>query len=92
MTIKNQIDNLQSSSCLSLKSFDLTTLYYTNRLTHIQFLDLSHNLIVKLSKTFNDLVSLEVLIMDFNKIYTIDKELKLNKLKVLSLNNNSKFY
>jgi Leucine-rich repeat (LRR) protein len=92
MIVKNEIKSSQLSTCLLMKNLKITALYESNRLTHIQFLDLSHNLLIKLSKNFNDLVSLEVLIMDFNNIFTIDKEFKLNKLKTLSLNNNSEFF
>lgn len=88
LILKNEVENSQLKCCPTFQNLNITALYHMNRLTHIQYIDLSRNNLTKLSKTFNDLVSLQVLIIDFNKIYTIDKELKLNKLEMLSLNNN----
>lgn len=85
------MDGLQTVDSGRLSGLKLTACYHFDRLSHIRFLDLSDNNLLKLSKAFNELVSLEILVIDSNKIYTIDKDLKLNKLRVLSLNKNREF-
>lgn len=91
MIMKNKLDHIKANTITSLESLNFTKLYYIEKLTHIQFLNLSQNRLNKISKNFNKLLSLEVLIMDNNQIYTIEKCFNLDKLKVLSLSNNSKY-
>ncbi|XP_054166633.1 geranylgeranyl transferase type-2 subunit alpha-like, partial [Oppia nitens] len=86
--LREKINSFQLASNVTLINLNLTTLYDCNRLSHIRTLDFSQNNLLKLSQSFNQLVSLEVLMLDSNKIYTIDENMRLVNLKILSLNNN----
>ena len=83
---------MQLSDSGELNQLKLSAVYDFDRLSHIRCLDLSDNNLLKLSKAFNNLISLEILVIDSNKIYAIDKDLELNKLRILSLNKNSELF
>lgn len=75
---------------LSLTNLKLHSLSGTNQLSHICYLDLSHNDLIKLGKTFSPLISLRCLILDYNSIYLVDDKLILPNLTILSMANNRK--
>lgn len=79
--------NLEKVS-LSMVNLRLHSLRETSQLVHLQYLDLSHNELIKLGATFSPLLSLKYLILDSNSIYIVDDKLKLPSLTILSLANN----
>lgn len=79
--------NLEKVS-LSMVNLRLHSLRETSQLVHLQYLDLSHNELIKLGTTFSPLLSLKYLILDSNSIYIVDDKLKLPSLTFLSLANN----
>ena len=76
------------SSLLSLPSLHLTRLYSPHKLIHVRHLDLSGNNFCQMTRVFNDLVNLEVLILDNNHVNFIEKHIQVISLKVLSLQKN----
>ena len=77
-----------SSDYSLMASLSLTRLYSPHRLVHLRHLDLSGNCFTSFTRTFNDLVNLEVLVLDDNQIDFIEEGIQLISLKILSLKKN----
>lgn len=77
----------QSATCCSMeiKCQQLTKISSLDRMVHMRFLDLSGNQLVTLPRSFNQLYSLETLIVSDNKILTVSRGLALLSLRKLSL-------
>ncbi len=88
LLIKKSLPQANTGTNLTLCNLNLTAMFECDKLSHIQYLDVSNNKLKRLSVSFNSLVTLEVLICDDNQISAIQKGLKCDKLKLLSLNNN----
>lgn len=84
----NSFPQLDESFHLDLSNSGLTCMLCSARIMHIRSIDLSNNRLLCLSKNFSLLVALEVLILDCNMISSIDKEIYLPSLSLLSLQNN----
>lgn len=74
----------------SLAGKQLSCLYFTESLAHIQYLNLSKNQLIRFGRNFDSLVSLETLNLDENQIERIEKQVNLPELKYLYLQSNRK--
>lgn len=64
-----------------------------NNLTSLTSLVMSHNFIKNVNFSLNSLSSLNVLSLDFNEIYSVEKHLVANSMKLVDLHlNNNKFF
>ncbi|KAI1293735.1 Geranylgeranyl transferase type-2 subunit alpha [Halotydeus destructor] len=72
----------------SLLQSKLTSFYSTSDFAHSRFIDLSCNELTVIGRNFNELVCLEILVLDNNKISVIDRNIRLLSLKVLSIQHN----
>lgn len=85
-----ELSNCTDSNCFIFKliSNNLTQLHFSPHLVHLRLMDLSGNKFTSLNRNFCTFVALEKLILDSNEVTSIDKELSLPSLKVLSLQMN----
>lgn len=88
--IGKKINEIINTTEFNLSNQNLTCLYYSQNMIHLKNLDLSSNCFRKISKVFNNLISLETLILDNNEITKIENNFKMVSLKFISLKFNSK--
>lgn len=75
---------------LYLGKLHLSSIYFADRMAHVRFLDLSSNELTRLGKVLNQLLLAEVLIVDSNKISSIEDGFALPSLRTLSIKFNRK--
>lgn len=94
------LENSIFSDLTSLEMLDLKNNLIENiamdtfaNLSSLTSLVLSHNFIKNVNFSLNSLTNLNVLSLDFNEIYTVEKHLVVNSLKLVDLHlNNNKFF
>lgn len=95
-TLENSIfTDLTSLEVLDLKNNLIETIAVDTfaNLTSLTSLVMSHNFIKNVNFSLNSLVSLNVLSLDFNEIYSVEKHLVTNSAKLVDLHlNNNKFF
>lgn len=69
----------------------LTSIYFLEQMIHLRYLNLSGNLLTRIRKSFNQLVCLETLILDHNRITLADKSFQMVLLKIISVQNNCEY-
>ena len=77
-----------NSSRIELMGLHISRLWGFNRFSHVRYMDLSANCLRVLPRSFNQLLCLEVLVVDNNRISVISDGLRIISLKVLSIINN----
>lgn len=95
-SLENSIfTDLSALEVLDLKNNLIETIAVDTfaNLTSLTSLVLSHNFIKNVNFSLNSLVSLNVLSLDFNEIYSVEKHLVANSMKLVDLHlNNNKFF
>jgi len=81
-------EDQDKGSSVSLSGLNLTRFHNPDRLIHLRRLDLSNNSFRVLGRAFNDLVNLVTLILDSNRIDSVENNVQLLSLVNLSLKNN----